>query len=48
MFNGQRVELIFKPLTLSAVKFLPAVNGKGGQATLKLLRRRNKTQFLNQ
>jgi hypothetical protein len=26
-FNGQRTEVIFKPLTLNAVKFLPAVNG---------------------
>jgi hypothetical protein len=28
MFNGQRTEVIFKPLTLNAVKFLPAVNGE--------------------
>jgi hypothetical protein len=27
-FNGQRTEVIFKPVTLYAVKFLPAVNGK--------------------
>jgi hypothetical protein len=27
MFNGQRTEVIFKLLTLNAVKFLPAVNG---------------------
>jgi hypothetical protein len=25
--NGQRTEVIFKPLTLKAVKFLPSVNG---------------------
>ncbi len=24
MFNGQRTEVIFKPLTLNAVKLLPA------------------------
>ncbi len=27
-FNGQQAEVIFKPLTLNAVKFLPAVNGQ--------------------
>jgi hypothetical protein len=27
-FNGQWTEVIFKPLTLNAVKFLPAVNGQ--------------------
>jgi hypothetical protein len=27
MFNGQRTEVIFQPLTLNAIKFLPAVNG---------------------
>jgi hypothetical protein len=26
MFNEQQTEVIFKPLTLNAVKFLPAVN----------------------
>jgi hypothetical protein len=28
MFNGQQTEVFFKPLTLHAVTFLPAVNGK--------------------
>jgi hypothetical protein len=28
MFNGQQTEVFFKPLTLNAVTFLPAVNGK--------------------
>ncbi len=28
MFNGQRTEVILKPLTLNAVKFLPADNGQ--------------------
>jgi hypothetical protein len=27
-FNGQQTEVIFKPLTLNAVTFLPAINGK--------------------
>jgi hypothetical protein len=27
-FNGQRTEVIFKLLTLNAVKFLPAENGQ--------------------
>jgi hypothetical protein len=28
MFNGQRTEVMSKPLTLNAVKLLPVVNGK--------------------
>ncbi len=27
MFTGQQTEVIFKPLTLNGVKFLPAANG---------------------
>jgi hypothetical protein len=27
MFNGQLTEVSFKPLTLNAIKFLPAVTG---------------------
>jgi hypothetical protein len=27
MFNGKGTEVIFRTLTLNAVKFLPAVNG---------------------
>jgi hypothetical protein len=26
-FNGKRIEVIFKPLMLNVIKFLPAVNG---------------------